>query len=324
MSDLQNAIQLISSRLNDFHEGYLSGQDSRRILHGRGKTFPDLDWCSIDSYEQFMFVTFFKDPKEEFPINFTESMGFEYELKNLLMSSVTTLKIDSLMVQRRYVPMAPIELWYGDYPQSAYALRAGLRYSLSFRQQNLGFFLDIEPARKWLESCCKGKRILNLFSYTCTFSVVANTAGADSVVNIDLSRRSLSVGRENHTVNGLDAKENTFLGHDILKSWGKLKKLGPYDIVIIDPPSFQKGSFIATKDYCKVLKKMKDLVTEQGCFLACLNAPEITLEEFKSEVESCCPEFMLEEILEPSEDFPDVDRNHSLKMLVYKRAELSG
>ncbi len=320
MTDLSNAFKLIQNNLDEFSKNYQTGQDSRRIFHGRGKTYQHLDWCSIDSFEGFIVVTFFKAPTEEFTSNLSESFGFEYELKKQLLTYAQALKLDAIMVQRRYQPMAPIELWMGDFPHVAYALRSGLRFLLSFKQQNLGFFLDIEPARAWLEENVQRKRVLNLFSYTCTFSVVANAAGADSVVNIDLSKRSLSVGRENHTINGLDIKKNTFLGHDILKSWGKLKKLGPYDIVIIDPPSFQKGSFIASKDYKKVLTKMNSLVAEGGYFLACLNAPEVSCTEFRYEIAEHCPEFVCEKVLDPSSDFPDIDIHHALKMVVYRRS----
>ena len=63
--------------------------------------------------------------------------------------------------------------------------------------------------------------------------------------------------------------------YDILKSWSRIKKRSPYDIIIIDPPSFQKGSFAATKDYEKIIKNLMILANENCVVLSCLNAPEL-------------------------------------------------
>ncbi|HEY7773271.1 MAG TPA: class I SAM-dependent methyltransferase, partial [Marinagarivorans sp.] len=144
-------------------------------------------------------------------------------------------------------------------------------------------------------------------------------AGADAVVNVDLSRRSLTSGRENHRLNNHDTSKVKFLGVDILKSWGKLKKMGPYDIVIVDPPSFQKGSFVATKDYQKVVKRLPGLLNAGGKVLACLNAPEFTSDYLKHIFTEQAPELAFNQRLEPSDDFPDKDHEQQLKLLVYQQ-----
>ncbi|WP_199519176.1 class I SAM-dependent methyltransferase, partial [Psychrobacter sp. bablab_jr012] len=57
-------------------------------------------------------------------------------------------------------------------------------------------------------------------------------------------RDRLRTGKQNHQLNGF-TRGVSYLPHDILKSFGKLKKSAPYDLIIVDPPSFQKGSFIS-------------------------------------------------------------------------------
>ena len=49
--------------------------------------------------------------------------------------------------------------------------------------------------------------------------------------------------------------------------------MSPYDIVIIDPPSFQKGSFVVTSDYIKIIKNLILYYLIGGVVLACLNDP---------------------------------------------------
>ncbi len=109
----------------------------------------------------------------------------------------------------------------------------------------------MKKGRQFVYENAKDKKVLNLFSYTCSFSVCASKGEAKEIVNIDMAKNALNTGRLNHQKNNLDTKNVKFLPHNILKSWGKIKKSGPYDIIIIDPPSFQKGSFAATKDYEK-------------------------------------------------------------------------
>ncbi len=284
--------------------------NSRRLFHGRGGLWSGLEWCCVDYFYPCILVTFFKEPE----------IGFEAKLVSALRSHFISIEsLNTVLVQYRYLLGAPIECQCGQIPEPWLATRNELTFLLSSSQQNVGFFLDIEPARNWLESIAYGKHILNLFAYTCAFSVVAEAAGAESIVNIDMSGRSLSVGRDNHRINGLPLRQVKFLPHNIFKSWGKLKKEGPYDVVIVDPPSYQKGSFIAQKDYPKVLRKMADLVGEGGVFIACLNAPEISAEAFEQIIEGACPEFELDERLYVGEQFADIAPARALKMFIFRK-----
>src|SRR5690606_32284423 len=167
--------------------------------------------------------------------------------------------------QRRHESGAPSQVLWGELPESVYAHWRELRFELSFaQQQNCGFFLDMEPGRQWLAQEAGGKRLLNLFAYTSSLSVVALAAGAERVVNVDMSSRALNWSRRNHQLNGLDKARSEFLAEDILKSWGRIRRRGPYDLVIFDPPSFQPGSFVATKDYGRLVRRIPELMPEGG------------------------------------------------------------
>src|SRR3546814_19144674 len=95
--------------------------------------------------------------------------------------------------------------------------------------------------RRWVQGNAQGKRVLNLFAYTCGFSVAEIAGGAEHVVNLDMSSAALTRGRENPRLNGHDLSRVSFLGHDLFKSWGKVRKLGRYDLIIIDPRSEEHG-----------------------------------------------------------------------------------
>jgi len=142
---------------------------------------------------------------------------------------------------------------------------------------------------------------------------------ASKVVNVDMSKGALSIGRQNHHLNNLDTKKVKFMPYDILKSWSRIKKEGPYDIIIIDPPSFQKGSFEATKDYEKIIKRLDELAKENCVVLSCLNAPELDSNFIIEKFKEFAPNFKFERKLENLSEFITNNEEKSLKNLVFFR-----
>ena len=187
------------------------------------------------------------------------------------------------------------------------------------RKQNNGLFLDMRYGRDWVRANAEGKRVLNLFAYTCGFSVAAIEGGAQHVVNLDMSRAALSRGRDNHRLNGHDMSKVTFLGHELFKSWGKVKSTGPYDLVIIDPPSFQKGSFLLTKDYQRVVRRLPELLSENGTVLACMNDPALGSDFLIDGVTRDAPSLRFVQRLDNPPEFPDADVECGLKALVFRQ-----
>ena len=285
--------------------------DSLRLFHGRGESYEALTWINIDFFDPVIVIVLYQHADESWLIQLTQS------LKEVVHSP--DKKSLTVLVQRRYLPKSPFSKLNGGWPHEIFAKRKGLKFKLSVTQQNIGFFLDIEPARIWLEKSCHGKRVLNLFSYTCAFSVVAMHSGAHSVVNIDLSRRSLNTGKENHLHNELSIDHVSFFAHDIFKSWGKLKKRGPYDIVVVDPPSFQKGSFIARTDYPKLLRRLESLISNGGYALVCLNEPSVNKEIFRDDCSKILNQFVFDQALPTSNFFPEKDVSRGLKLNVFRK-----
>ena len=103
-----------------------------------------------------------------------------------------------------------------------------------------GLFLDQRLNRAKLRAL-KPKRLLNTFAYTCSFTVVAALAGAETV-SIDLSRKSLERGRRNLRLNGLPETGHRFLAEDTLEMLPRLDAAKErFDAIILDPPTFSRG-----------------------------------------------------------------------------------
>lgn len=283
--------------------------EARRLFHGRGRSLVGFEHVCVDRFHPFVLVTLFR------PLD----QGAEQALLAGLAERLEPRGMACLAVQRRGNGEASVEAVYGSLPRHPVAWERGLQYGLDpGRGQNLGFFLDMRLARDWLKGRVAGRSVLNLFAFTCAFSVVARAGGASRVVNIDLSRPSLAAGRENHRRNGLSLDEIYFFDHDIFRSWSKLHRYGRYDVVIMDPPTQQRGSFIAERDYAKVIRRFPKLLKDGADVLACLNAPHLG-EDFLDEIfASELPGSVKVGRLPNPPEFADVDEQASLKVVHYR------
>lgn len=293
--------------------------DALRLFHGRGQCFAGFEYFSVDYFAPVLWIVVYREPEAEFWAEFSAALTARF-------SAVCAAAI----VQSRYHDSPPTYCLWGSIPKNFSAKEGAADYLVDFgAKQNIGYFMDMQPTRQWLSERAEGARILNLFSYTCAFTVAAELAGASRLVNVDMSKGALQVGRENHRRNsarlrtsGEDA-ELKFLSHDILKSWGRLRKLGPYDMVICDPPSLQKGSFDAVRDYPKLARRFRELLPDGGDVLACLNAPYLDEAFLREVVETHCPEAQFIERLAGREDFPEQNSDRALKVLHYRLQPLA-
>ncbi len=290
-------------------------KETRRLFHGRGRCWPGLEQVTVDWLQGVVMVSLFKEAES------AQLTDLKRVLRQLSQSDAwKTSGAHSLLLQHRYLPQSPADWLLGEAIEEWTLTESGLRYQVDLdKKQNNGLFLDMRYGRDWVRAHAAGKRVLNLFAYTCGFSVAAIAGGAEHVVNLDMSRAALSRGRDNHRLNGHDMGKVSFLGHDLFKSWAKVISSGPYELVIIDPPSFQKGSFLLTKDYQRVLRRLPQLLTEEGTVLACMNDPSIGSDFLIADMTREAPGLRFEQRLENPPEFPDTDIESSLKALVFRQ-----
>jgi 23S rRNA (cytosine1962-C5)-methyltransferase len=130
--------------------------------------------------------------------------------------------------------------------------------------------------------------VLNLFAYTCGFSVCAALAGARTT-SVDLSRKYLDWGKRNFALNGLDPAGHDFIYGEAFDWLGRLaKKARLFDIVLLDPPTFsqsrERGPFRARKDYPELVGAALAVLKEGGVLFAASNAAGWAPEDFVAEI----------------------------------------
>jgi len=285
------------------------GEEACRLFHGRGGVFPEWKHVAVDWYAPAVFVTFYEHREQ--------SDGF---LQALSLVCQNNPAVKALAVQRRYIEKSPVEVMWGTLPDRAH--EGGLKFLLSLeKNQNHGFFLDMRPGRDWVRAHAEGKRVLNLFAYTCAISVAAVAGGSLEVVNLDQSSGALGMGRENHRLNFdvSTCRKVRYLAHDLFKSWGRLKRLAPFDLVVLDPPSHQPGSFVAAKDYSRMLRRLPEVLNPAGALiLVCLNAPELDVQFIESLMAEYLPKAQFVEKLPDPLGYVESDPSKGLKRLVYQ------
>lgn len=288
--------------------------DAQRIFHGRGGLFPGCEQWTLDAYPPVWVLTSFLPVSDEDLAVLHEALLARWQV----LSPDTPL---NWVFQYRSDLRADTRLMSGSVPDPHDVTENGARFRVHLlRGQNHGLFLDMAEGRRWvreLVAAQPGMKVLNLFAYTCAFSVVAMQAGARQVINMDMASGALGIGKQNHHLNGVAAGAS-FLPHDIFSSWGKINRHGPYDLIIADPPTYQKGSFIAEKDYARLMRRLPDLLMPGGHAMLCLNSTKLGPEFLQDLMQVEAPALSFVERLPNPPVFADLQPDRALKVLIYK------
>jgi 23S rRNA (cytosine1962-C5)-methyltransferase len=165
-----------------------------------------------------------------------------------------------------------------------------LEYGVQFKVNLLdyldtGLFLDHRETRKTVASFCKGKRLLNLFAYTCSFTVHGALAGATFSKSVDMSNTYTEWGRENFLLNGINLKQHQIVRADCLKFLDEEIALrATYDVIVVDPPTISRSKkmdqmFDIQVDYVMLLTKSLQLLAPGGTLFFSTNSRKFVFDE---------------------------------------------
>jgi len=137
----------------------------------------------------------------------------------------------------------------------------------------VGLFLEHRENRRLIRSVAKGRRVLNLFSYTCGFSIAASVGGAESSVNVDVSKKALEWGKRHFAANDIDLDDHRFFCSDVWDYYKRGERQGHrFDLIVLDPPTFSR-----TKRPARVMRVERDLTALVAGALKLLNAGGLML-----------------------------------------------
>lgn len=143
-----------------------------------------------------------------------------------------------------------------------------------------GLFLDHRPTRARVADVVVGRRLLNLFAYTGSFSVQAALAGAAATLSVDLSVSTCRWAEENLALNALHGPAHRVLQADVLAFLDDDD--ARWDVIVIDPPSFSKsrraaGTFDVQRDHPVLIAQAARRLTAGGEIWFSCNRRDFTL-----------------------------------------------
>lgn len=144
----------------------------------------------------------------------------------------------------------------------------GMRFVVQLAGRlDTGLFLDHRETRRLVRGESAGRRVLNLFAYTGSFTVAAATGGATASVSVDLNRGYCAWARENLALNGVDASSHTVVAADVFTYLEQTDDR--FDLVVLDPPTVSKskrmrGDLDVQRDHVRLVQGALALLPPGG------------------------------------------------------------
>ncbi|MCK5073929.1 MAG: class I SAM-dependent methyltransferase [Bacteriovoracaceae bacterium] len=164
-----------------------------------------------------------------------------------------------------------------------YSIRIGKKY-------DIGIYTDMASIRfQTLQMIKKNMHVLNLYSYTGSFSLQALQVGAKEVVSVDISGPNNKWLEHNIKINPKLSDKN----HQIIESPAEkviskfVEDRKRFDFIICDPPSFSHSEGKVQKsihEYRKLIPGLSKLLNRKGKLVLFLNTHKISRAKFEKEI----------------------------------------
>lgn len=218
--------------------------DGYRLIHGEADGFPGL---IVDRYGEVLVVQVGTLGMEKLKPFWLKLLIEELQPQAIFEKSTSHSRKEEGLVSFQ-------ALLYGTLPESLRIQEYGISMQVDVvGGQKTGLFLDQRQLRNQVRALAKGKRVLNLFSYTGGFTLQALAGGALGVDSVDISPSALAICRHDIEKNGLNLAACGFFCQDVFRFLESASL--NYDLVILDPPAFAKKS----KDVTRAFSAYKEL-----------------------------------------------------------------
>lgn len=169
-----------------------------------------------------------------------------------------------------------------DSHEEAIVREAGLSFLVNLSDYlDTGLFLDHRLTRAMAASMSKGKTVLNLFSYTGSFSIYAASGGCRRVTSVDLSNTYLAWSRKNFIFNEIPDSVHEEVRIDVMLFLREARKSGrKWDFIIADPPTFSNSKktpedFDVNLDWPELLERCRAVLEPHGQILFSTNSRQL-------------------------------------------------
>lgn len=148
-----------------------------------------------------------------------------------------------------------------------------------------GLFLDHRNTRRRVREEAGGRRFLNLFAYTGSFTVYAAAGGAVMSETVDLSNTYLDWAKRNFELNGVDPVNQQLVRADVFRYLEDAGRDGKqFDLIVMDPPSFSNSKKMldildVQRDHPRLIHQAMRLLSPDGVLYFSNNLRTFSLDE---------------------------------------------
>jgi 23S rRNA (cytosine1962-C5)-methyltransferase len=206
--------------------------EALRLVHSESDGLPGL---ILDRYGELLvaqFLTAAIEPWREVVTDLClELSGNQdmYERSDTDARRLEGLEMRSGMLRGKE-PEGPLQIQESDRLRFYVDVRSG---------HKTGYYLDQRANRQRVGELAVGRRVLDCFTYTGSFTVYALAGGAQSVISIDSSAEALENARRNLELNNLPVDKANLLEGDVFQMLRLMRDMErSYDLIILDPPKF--------------------------------------------------------------------------------------
>jgi 23S rRNA (cytosine1962-C5)-methyltransferase len=151
-----------------------------------------------------------------------------------------------------------------------------------------GLFADLREGRRAVRQWARGRRVLNLFSYTGAISVYAHAGEAAEVCAVDVAAKAHARARKNFAASGFDPEKPEHIVGDTFKVLARfVERARTFDLVVLDPPAFASAAarggkpWSAVKDYSELISACLEVITPGGLLIAASSTHKMSLNDFE-------------------------------------------
>lgn len=246
--------------------------NSYRLVHRGELELP----VSIDLYDSYLSITGFSED--------LHSRQLQQKLQPVLDYLGSKVKWRGALLRQhvqnphRKKLIHDVIRWGEQIPEQVVAREHNRLFEVTLNDsQHVGLFLDQRDSRKRVENEAGAKRVANLFSFTCSFSVAALTGGAEVVFSVDLAGSALQRGKNNFAMNGLDQSgRGKFIKEDVCKWLSRQERkytahpedFAFWDLIICDPPVYASSGkgrgFHVEKQWPELVRQVRLILADGG------------------------------------------------------------
>lgn len=263
------------------HVGKLARRQGITCYRVYDHDLPEFPFC-IEIYEDNMYLA---EYKRRHGMEEAEHEAWLEACINV-MSEVLNIPPDHIYLKQRQRKPGRLGQYQKIASQQEFFVvqEAGLKFKVNLSDYlDTGLFLDHRTTRGMVRQEAAGKRVLNLFCYTGSFSVYAAAGSAVTVTSVDLSKTYLQWAKDNLQLNGYsDPKRFQFIHADV-KQYLQTLAPGSFDLIIMDPPTFSnskrmKDFLDIQRDHVVLLNQALDALTTGGLLYFSTNYRKFVLD----------------------------------------------